>query len=101
MVKLMEERTADGYVFRTDLRLRPDPTSTPPAVSMTAAETYYESMGQHWERDAMIKARPVGGDPVPADAFLCPLRPFVLHRNPDFPATRAVHSIPRQLPAPH
>ena len=51
----MDERTKDGYVFRTDLRLRPDPGATPPVMSVLAAETYYESMGQNWERAAMIK----------------------------------------------
>ena len=58
----MDERTKDGYVFRTDLRLRPDPRATPPVMSVLAAETYYESMGQNWERAAMIKARSVAGD---------------------------------------
>ena len=62
LVSLMEARDADGYVFRTDLRLRPDPAVTPPAVALPAAITYYESMGQNWERAAMIKARPVAGD---------------------------------------
>ena len=99
MVKLMEERTADGYVFRTDLRLRPDPNSTPPAVSMTAAETYYESMGQNWERAAMIKARPVASDPDSADGFLRSLRPFVWRRHLDFAAIQDVHSIKRQIAA--
>ncbi len=54
--------TADGYVFRTDLRLRPDPGAMPLAVSIGACETYYGSLGQNWERAAMIKARPVAGD---------------------------------------
>ncbi|MFQ5764039.1 MAG: glutamine-synthetase adenylyltransferase, partial [Rhodospirillales bacterium] len=61
LVRLIEERTADGYVFRVDLRLRPDPGVTPLAISTLAAETYYESLGQNWERAAMIKARPVAG----------------------------------------
>ncbi|MBT3765206.1 MAG: glutamine-synthetase adenylyltransferase, partial [Rhodospirillales bacterium] len=69
LVKVMDERTADGYVFRTDLRLRPDPSATPIAVSVQAAEVYYESLGQNWERAAMIKARPVAGD-VQAGAAL-------------------------------
>jgi len=99
MVKLMEERTADGYVFRTDLRLRPDPNSTPPAVSMTAAETYYESMGQNWERAAMIKARPVASDPESSANFLKALRPFVWRRHLDFAAIQDVHSIKRQIAA--
>ena len=62
LVALMETRDADGYVFRTDLRLRPDPAATPPAIAINNAITYYESMGQNWERAAMIKARPVAGD---------------------------------------
>ena len=60
--KLLQERTTDGYVFRVDLRLRPDPASTQVAISMPAALDYYESRGQNWERAAMIKARPCAGD---------------------------------------
>ena len=52
LVKLLQERTADGYVFRTDLRLRPDPASTAIAISTAAAVSYYESVGQNWERAA-------------------------------------------------
>ncbi len=62
LVHILQERTADGYVFRTDLRLRPDPGSTQAAISTEAAFRYYESFGQNWERAAMIKARPVAGD---------------------------------------
>ena len=62
LVKLLQERTADGYVFRTDLRLRPDPASTAVAISKAAALSYYESVGQNWERAAMIKARACAGD---------------------------------------
>ncbi|MEO1793852.1 MAG: bifunctional [glutamine synthetase] adenylyltransferase/[glutamine synthetase]-adenylyl-L-tyrosine phosphorylase, partial [Pseudomonadota bacterium] len=59
LVKLLQQRTPDGYVFRVDLRLRPDPAATQVAVPMDAAAVYYESVGQNWERAAMIKARPV------------------------------------------
>jgi len=62
LVKLLSERTQDGYVFRTDLRLRPDPASTPLAVSTAAALDYYERRGQNWERAALIKARACAGD---------------------------------------
>ena len=62
LVRLLHERTGDGYVFRTDLRLRPDPAATPLALSTEAALNYYESFGQNWERAALIKARPVAGD---------------------------------------
>jgi glutamate-ammonia-ligase adenylyltransferase len=82
LVTLMEARDAGGYVFRTDLRLRPDPAATPPAISIDAAIAYYESMGQNWERAAMIKARPVAGDLGLGWRFLDAIRPFVWRRWP-------------------
>ncbi|MBT7507147.1 MAG: bifunctional [glutamine synthetase] adenylyltransferase/[glutamine synthetase]-adenylyl-L-tyrosine phosphorylase, partial [Rhodospirillales bacterium] len=99
LARIMDERTADGYVFRTDLRLRPDPGATPLAVSMRAAETYYESQGQNWERAAMIKARPVAGDLEAGAAFVKWLRPFVWRKNLDFAAIQDIHSIKRQINA--
>ncbi|HVJ55385.1 MAG TPA: bifunctional [glutamine synthetase] adenylyltransferase/[glutamine synthetase]-adenylyl-L-tyrosine phosphorylase [Aliidongia sp.] len=101
LVKLLEERTADGYVFRTDLRLRPDPASTPPAVSVAAAEGYYGSLGQNWERAALIKARPVAGDLEAGRAFLAALTPFLWRKHLDFAAIRDIHSIKRQINARH
>ena len=97
LVRLMEERTAEGYVFRTDLRLRPDPAATPLCVSVPMALSYYESLGQNWERAAMIKARPVAGDRAAGDAFLRELRPFVWRRHLDFAAVADIHSIKRQI----
>ena len=97
LVRLMEERTAEGYVFRTDLRLRPDPGATPLCVSVPMALSYYESLGQNWERAAMIKARPVAGDRAAGDAFLKELRPFVWRRHLDFAAVADIHSIKRQI----
>ncbi len=99
LVRILEERTRDGYVFRTDLRLRPDPGSTPPVIATIAAETYYESTGQNWERAAMIKARPVAGDLESGNDFLRYLRPFVWRRNLDFAAIQDIHSIKRQINA--
>ncbi|MCZ6605509.1 MAG: glutamine-synthetase adenylyltransferase, partial [Alphaproteobacteria bacterium] len=98
-VKLMEERTQDGYVFRTDLRLRPDPGSTPLALSSIAAETYYESQGQNWERAAMIKARPAAGDLKVGAAFLDHLKPFIWRKHLDFAAIADIQSIKRQIEA--
>ena len=69
LVKLIAETTSDGYVFRTDLRLRPDAGATQVAISLDAAEDYYESLGQNWERAAMIKARPCAGDPETGRRF--------------------------------
>ena len=99
MFRLLHDRTEDGYVFRTDLRLRPDPGSTPVALSMAAAETYYESFGQNWERAAMIKARPVGGDIAAGTGFLQRLTPYVWRKNLDFAAIEDIHSIKRQIHA--
>ncbi|MEO3433773.1 bifunctional [glutamine synthetase] adenylyltransferase/[glutamine synthetase]-adenylyl-L-tyrosine phosphorylase [Inquilinus sp. CAU 1745] len=99
LVRIMEERTAEGYVFRTDLRLRPDPGATPPAVSVSAAEVYYAAMAQNWERAAMIKARPLAGDREAGRDFLKMMVPFVWRRNLDFAAIRDIHAIKRQIHA--
>jgi len=99
LVSLLDERTADGYVFRTDLRLRPDPGSTPLAISTHAAEQYYESIGQNWERAAMIKARPIAGDKAAGAAFLAHLKPFIWRKNLDFAAIQDIQSIKRQINA--
>ncbi|ESQ86090.1 glutamate-ammonia ligase adenylyltransferase [Asticcacaulis sp. AC466] len=94
---LLSERTGDGYVFRVDLRLRPDPSSTPTVVSVPFALNYYESVGQNWERAAFIKARHVAGDPVEARQFMQDLSPFIWRRSLDYPAIADVHSIKRQI----
>ena len=99
LVSLLDERTGDGYVFRTDLRLRPDPGSTPLAISTQAAEVYYESIGQNWERAAMIKARPIAGDLGAGAAFLAYLKPFIWRKNLDFAAIQDIQSIKRQINA--
>jgi [glutamine synthetase] adenylyltransferase / [glutamine synthetase]-adenylyl-L-tyrosine phosphorylase len=97
LVTVLEERTADGYVFRTDLRLRPDPASTPAAMSVAAAMAYYESVGQNWERAALIKARPVAGDRLAGRRFLRELHPFLWRKHLDFAAIQDIHSIKRQI----
>jgi [glutamine synthetase] adenylyltransferase / [glutamine synthetase]-adenylyl-L-tyrosine phosphorylase len=99
LVRIISERTEDGYVFRTDLRLRPDPGSTPPVVALEAALIYYESAGQNWERAALIKARPVAGDRRAGAEFLAELTPFLWRRNLDFAAIQDIHSIKRQIDA--
>jgi glutamate-ammonia-ligase adenylyltransferase len=99
LVSLMEARDADGYVFRTDLRLRPDPAATPSAMALPAAITYYESMGQNWERAAMIKARPVAGDLALGVGFLEAIRPFVWRRGLDFAAVADIHAMKRRIDA--
>ena len=97
LAQLLDERTTDGYVFRVDLRLRPDPGSTPAALSLLAAETYYEGFGQNWERAAMIKARPVAGDPVAGARFADFIKSFIWRKHLDFAAIQDIHSIKRQI----
>jgi glutamate-ammonia-ligase adenylyltransferase len=99
LVRIMQERTADGYVFRTDLRLRPDPGSTPLAISVDAAMIYYEGRGQNWERAAFIKARAVAGDIKAGEEFLRGLIPFVFRKYLDYAAIADIHSIKRQIHA--
>jgi [glutamine synthetase] adenylyltransferase / [glutamine synthetase]-adenylyl-L-tyrosine phosphorylase len=99
LVKLLQQRTVDGYVFRTDLRLRPDPASTQIAISTAAALDYYESRGQNWERAALIKARPCAGDLAAGEALLTSLAPFIWRKYLDFAAVADVHAMKRQIHA--
>lgn len=101
LVALMAARDADGYVFRVDLRLRPDPSATPPAMRLPAAIAYYESLGRDWERAAMIKARPVAGDIAAGARFLEQIRPFVWRRHLDFAAIDAMRTMKRRIDARH
>ena len=99
LVKLLQERTGDGYVFRTDLRLRPDPASTAIAISTAAALSYYESVGQNWERAALIKARVCAGDMAAGEKILRDLSPFVWRKYLDFAAVADVYAMKRQIDA--
>ena len=99
LVRLLQERTEHGYVFRTDLRLRPDPGSTPLAISTEAALNYYESVGQNWERAALIKARAIAGDIAAGQDFLAALSPFIWRKYLDFAAIADIHAMKRQIHA--
>lgn len=99
LARILQDRTEHGYVFRTDLRLRPDPGSTPLAIPVEAALNYYEARGQNWERAAMIKARPVAGDLAAGAAFLKDLQPYIWRKYMDYAAIADVHSIKRQIHA--
>lgn len=97
LARLLQQRTADGYVFRVDLRLRPDPASTQVAISTESALYYYEREGRTWERAAMIKARPCAGDARAGDALLAEIAPFVWRKHLDFVALADVHDMKRQM----
>ncbi|MEH3117187.1 MAG: bifunctional [glutamine synthetase] adenylyltransferase/[glutamine synthetase]-adenylyl-L-tyrosine phosphorylase [Methylorubrum populi] len=99
VAKLLQERTRDGYVHRVDYRLRPDPGSTPTAMSLASAYVYYETTGQNWERAAFIKARAIAGDIPAGERFLADLTPFVWRKYFDFAAIADVHAMKRQIHA--
>lgn len=97
IARIIQERTPDGYVFRVDLRLRPDPGSTHVAVALPTAYAYYETVGQNWERAAMIKARPIAGDFALGRRFLADLSPFIWRKYFDFAAIADIHAMKRQI----
>ena len=99
MTALLQTPTADGFAFRVDLRLRPDPGATQVAMSVPAALSYYENDGQNWERAVYIKARPIAGDFEAGENFLSEISPFVWRRYYDFAAIEDVHSMKRQIHA--
>ncbi|MCC0046767.1 MAG: glutamine-synthetase adenylyltransferase [Rhodobacteraceae bacterium] len=93
MTAMLSDMTPEGYVFRTDLRLRPDASVTPVCISMGAAEQYYEAQGRTWERAAYIKARAASGDIAAGERFLQALTPFVWRRHLDFAAIQDAHDM--------
>ncbi|WP_293447483.1 glutamine-synthetase adenylyltransferase [Planktotalea sp.] len=93
MSAMLNDLTGEGYVFRTDLRLRPDPSVTPVCMAMEAAERYYESLGRTWERAAYIKARPCAGNFEAGAKFLKTLTPFVWRKHLDFAAIQDAHDM--------
>lgn len=99
LTAMLQNPTAEGFVFRVDLRLRPDPGATPVAISVNAALSYYESMGQNWERAVYIKARAIAGDIAAGEKFIADLQPYIWRRYFDFAAIEDVHSMKRQIHA--
>jgi glutamate-ammonia-ligase adenylyltransferase len=97
LARLLQQRSGDGYVFRVDLRLRPDPASTQVAISTEAALHYYEREGRTWERAAMIKAHACAGDARAGEALIAELSPFVWRKHLDFAALADVHDMKRQM----
>lgn len=93
MTAMLSDINGHGYVFRTDLRLRPDPSTTPVCLSMDAAERYYEGLGRTWERAAHIKARSCAGDIAGGEAYLKRLLPFVWRKHLDFAAIQDAHDM--------
>ena len=80
LVATLDEATDDGVVWRVDLRLRPEGTRGPLVNALAATERYYETWGRTWERAALVRARPVAGDPAFGERLLGALAPFVWRR---------------------
>lgn len=97
MVELLQQRTANGYVVRVDLRLRPSPEVTPIALGVDAAISYYESSALPWERAAFIRARPCGGDLELGRRFLDAIQPFVWRRSLDFGVVEEIRAISTRI----
>jgi glutamate-ammonia-ligase adenylyltransferase len=97
VVALLAERTADGYALRVDLRLRPDPDSTPSSLPLAAAEHYYQSQALAWERSAYIRARAAAGDTALGRHFLAAVQPFIWRRSLDYSALAEIREVSHQI----
>ncbi len=93
LIGVINDVTEDGFVFRVDMRLRPNGASGPLALSFTAMEQYYQAHGREWERYALIKARQVGGNRAAGKELLERLRPFVYRRYLDYGAIEAIRAL--------
>ncbi len=97
LVRMLDEQTEHGFVFRVDMRLRPYGDSGPLVASFDAMADYYQMQGREWERYAMIKARPVAGPQRAASALMKMLRPFVYRRYLDFGAFESLRQLKEQI----
>ncbi len=93
LIQALDQITADGFVFRVDMRLRPYGQSGALALSFPALETYYQDQGREWERYAMVKARVVAGDQEAGRVLMESLRPFVYRKYIDFSAFESLRSM--------
>ena len=97
LIKILNEHTKDGFVFRVDMRLRPNGKVGPLAMSFFAAEQYYITHGREWERYAWIKARLMAGDEKRGGEFLDQMRPFVYRKYLDYGAIEAIRSLKKSI----
>ncbi|WP_432697218.1 bifunctional [glutamate--ammonia ligase]-adenylyl-L-tyrosine phosphorylase/[glutamate--ammonia-ligase] adenylyltransferase [Marinobacterium sp. YM272] len=93
LIQSLDNTTADGFVFRVDMRLRPFGSVGPLACSFDAMETYYQDQGREWERYAMVKARVVAGDQAQGAILFGLLRPFVYRKYIDFSAFESLREM--------
>ena len=97
LIAAIDRQTADGFVFRVDMRLRPYGQSGALVLNFAALEEYYLTQGRDWERYAMIKARVVTGDPVDADYLTAMLRPFIYRKYLDYGSIESLRDLKRTI----
>ncbi len=97
LVKVISQPTGDGFVFRTDLRLRPYGENGPLAMNFDALENYYEEQGREWERYAMIRARVVAGDKKAGNHLIERLNPFIYRRYLDYGAFDSLREMKQMI----
>lgn len=93
LIQSLDQQTADGFVFRVDMRLRPFGAGGPLVASFSSFENYYLVHGRSWERYAMVKVRVVGGDYEQGEELLSMLRPFVYRRYLDYGAYESLREL--------
>ncbi|GAA3926481.1 bifunctional [glutamate--ammonia ligase]-adenylyl-L-tyrosine phosphorylase/[glutamate--ammonia-ligase] adenylyltransferase [Litoribacillus peritrichatus] len=97
LIQSLDNQTADGFVFRVDMRLRPYGESGPLVMSFNAIEDYYQSQGREWERYAMIKARVMAGDQARGAELISLLKPFVYRKYIDFSVIEALRGLKEMI----
>ena len=97
LIRILDERTPEGYVFRVDMRLRPFGSSGPLVMHTAQLEQYLLTQAREWERFALVKARPISGDPATVQAVEDLLRPFVFRRYLDFGAFESLRDLKSRL----
>ncbi len=101
LIDLIGDLTAEGFVARIDMRLRPGGETSPLFQSLEDTELYYESYGEQWERQAWIKARPVAGDMELGEMFIKNLAPFVYRKMLDENMLKEIQKIKERIEKEH
>lgn len=97
LIKVLDQRTADGFVYRVDMRLRPWGNAGALVTSLSSLASYYAKQGREWERYALIKMRPIGGDIEVGNEFVEQLKPFVYRRYLDYGALDSLRKMKRLI----
>ncbi|MFT5393546.1 MAG: glutamate-ammonia-ligase adenylyltransferase, partial [Gammaproteobacteria bacterium] len=99
LIDVLQRPTADGFVFRVDMRLRPFGSSGALAMSFDAMQEYYQNHGRDWERYALIRMRPIGGDLQSGNELIEQLHPFIYRRYLDFGTLESLREMKAMIAA--